>query len=91
MDASQSKERMEVWKYLIRTSWIGVQYWRKRRYFVLEAHHLRSFKAEQRRGEQILLVDEISSSRNAAMEVVALVSGGKDSCYAMIQVCSIRS
>ncbi|GMN58363.1 hypothetical protein TIFTF001_027458 [Ficus carica] len=44
MDASQSEERMGVWKYLIRASRIGVQYWRKRRYFVLEAYYLISFK-----------------------------------------------
>ncbi|GMN24814.1 hypothetical protein TIFTF001_000703 [Ficus carica] len=44
MEASQSDGRMEGWLYLIRSNRIGLQYSRKR-YFVLEAHHLRSFKS----------------------------------------------
>ncbi|XP_058004227.1 protein ENHANCED DISEASE RESISTANCE 2 isoform X2 [Hevea brasiliensis] len=41
---SQDKEIMEGWLYLIRSNRIGLQYSRKR-YFVLEDHVLKSFKA----------------------------------------------
>ncbi|KAF2300607.1 hypothetical protein GH714_014464 [Hevea brasiliensis] len=44
MDVSQDKEIMEGWLYLIRYNRIGLQYSRKR-YFVLEDHVLKSFKA----------------------------------------------
>ncbi|XP_024017099.1 protein ENHANCED DISEASE RESISTANCE 2 isoform X1 [Morus notabilis] len=44
METSQTDGRMEGWLYLIRSNRIGLQYSRKR-YFVLEAHHLRSFKS----------------------------------------------
>ena len=36
--------RMEGWLYLIRSNRIGLQFSRKR-YFVLDGHHLRSFKS----------------------------------------------
>ncbi|KAJ0021532.1 hypothetical protein Pint_32153 [Pistacia integerrima] len=46
MDLSQIKNdgTMEGWLYLIRSNRIGLQYSRKR-YFVLEDHHLKSFKS----------------------------------------------
>lgn len=46
MDLSQIKNegRMEGWLYLIRSNRFGLQYSRKR-YFVLEDHHLKSFKS----------------------------------------------
>ncbi|KAK9280269.1 hypothetical protein L1049_013957 [Liquidambar formosana] len=44
MGMSQNDGRMEGWLYLIRSNRIGLQYSRKR-YFVLEDHHLRSFKS----------------------------------------------
>ncbi|XP_044481652.1 protein ENHANCED DISEASE RESISTANCE 2 isoform X2 [Mangifera indica] len=46
MDLSQIKNegRMEGWLFLIRSNRFGLQYSRKR-YFVLEDHHLKSFKS----------------------------------------------
>jgi hypothetical protein len=44
MGTSQSDGKMEGWLYLIRSNRIGLQYSRKR-YFLLEGHHLKSFKA----------------------------------------------
>lgn len=44
MGSSQNEGKMEGWLYLIRSNRIGLQYSRKR-YFVLEGHHLRSFKS----------------------------------------------
>ncbi|KAL4611091.1 hypothetical protein ACB092_08G099500 [Castanea dentata] len=44
MGTSESEEKMEGWLYLIRSNRIGLQYSRKR-YFVLEDHHLKSFKS----------------------------------------------
>ncbi|KAF4392311.1 hypothetical protein G4B88_005270 [Cannabis sativa] len=44
MGSSQIDGRMEGWLYLIRSNRFGLQYSRKR-YFVLEDHHLRSFKS----------------------------------------------
>lgn len=44
MGMSQTDGRMEGWLYLIRSNRIGLQYSRKR-YFVLEGHHLKSFKS----------------------------------------------
>ncbi|KAM7522358.1 hypothetical protein LguiA_012260 [Lonicera macranthoides] len=42
--ASQNEGRMEGWLYLIRSNRFGLQYSRKR-YFVLQDHHLKSFKS----------------------------------------------
>ncbi|KAF3454986.1 hypothetical protein FNV43_RR05434 [Rhamnella rubrinervis] len=44
MGMSQTDGRMEGWLYLIRSNRIGLQYSRKR-YFVLNGHHLKSFKS----------------------------------------------
>lgn len=44
MGTSESEEKMEGWLYLIRSNRIGLQYSRKR-YFILEDHHLKSFKS----------------------------------------------
>ncbi|KAL5565708.1 hypothetical protein UlMin_028872 [Ulmus minor] len=44
MGTSQTDGKMEGWLYLIRSNRIGLQY-SKKRYFVLEDHHLRSFKS----------------------------------------------
>ncbi|THG13431.1 hypothetical protein TEA_020968 [Camellia sinensis var. sinensis] len=44
MGISQNEGRMEGWLYLIRSNRFGLQYSRKR-YFVLQGHHLRSFKS----------------------------------------------
>ncbi|XP_062082103.1 protein ENHANCED DISEASE RESISTANCE 2-like isoform X5 [Humulus lupulus] len=44
MGSSLTDGRMEGWLYLIRSNRFGLQYSRKR-YFVLEDHHLRSFKS----------------------------------------------
>ncbi|KAG7950201.1 hypothetical protein I3843_13G099900 [Carya illinoinensis] len=44
MGTSQSEGRMEGWLHLIRSNRFGLQYSRKR-YFVLDDHHLKSFKS----------------------------------------------
>ena len=44
MGVSQNDGRMEGWLFLIRSNRFGLQYSRKR-YFVLEDHHLKSFKS----------------------------------------------
>ncbi|XAR59980.1 hypothetical protein NMG60_11033183 [Bertholletia excelsa] len=44
MGVSQNEVKMEGWLYLIRSNRFGLQYSRKR-YFVLQDHHLKSFKS----------------------------------------------
>ncbi|XP_059659495.1 protein ENHANCED DISEASE RESISTANCE 2-like isoform X2 [Cornus florida] len=44
MGVSQNDGRMEGWLYLVRSNRIGLQYSRKR-YYVLQDHHLKSFKS----------------------------------------------
>lgn len=53
MDVSQDNEIMEGWLYLIRSNRIGLQYSRKR-YFVLEDHVLKSFKAVPASKDEVL-------------------------------------
>lgn len=51
---TDATSRMEGWLYLIRFNRIGLQFSRKR-YFVLDDNHLRSFKSVPLSNNQVLL------------------------------------